>query len=98
MKTNMTILLCAVWLMAAVPALADARRDDQGGAREDVQNGKVMSLRQIEASILPRMSGMQYLGPEYDSTAQVYRLKFIDNGRVRFVDVDARTGKIIRQR
>jgi uncharacterized membrane protein YkoI len=25
-----------------------------------------------------------------------YRLKFIENGRVVFVDVDARSGKIIR--
>lgn len=91
-------ILLSACLMVAVPAAGNARRDDQGGAREDVQNGKVMSLRQIEISVLPRMAGMQYLGPEYDSTAQVYRLKFIDKGRVRFVDVDARTGKIIRQR
>jgi uncharacterized membrane protein YkoI len=40
---------------------------------------------------------MQYLGPEYDSFAQVYRLKFIDKDRVIFVDVDARSGEIIRQ-
>jgi hypothetical protein len=55
-------------------------------------------LREIEANIVPRMRGMQYLGPEYDSSAQVYRLKFIDRDRVIFVDVDARTGNVIRQR
>jgi uncharacterized membrane protein YkoI len=44
------------------------------------------------------MKGMEYLGPEYDPEARVYRLKFIDNGRVIFVDVDARTGAILRQR
>lgn len=98
MMTRIISLSLALSLAAALPVAADARRDDQGGAREDVQNGKVMSLRQIEASVLPRMSGMQYLGPEYDSAAQVYRLKFIDKGRVRFVDVDARTGRILRQR
>ncbi len=76
----------------------EARRDDQGNARQDVEEGKVKSLRQIEAAILPRMRGMQYLGPEYDSVAQVYRLKFIDKDRVIFVDVDAKTGDIIRQR
>ena len=47
---------------------------------------------------MPRMRGMQYLGPEYDSTAQVYRLKFIDGNRVIFVDVDGRTGSVLRQR
>jgi uncharacterized membrane protein YkoI len=41
---------------------------------------------------------MQYLGPEYDPSAQVYRLKFINKDRVIFVDVDARTGNILRQR
>ena len=60
--------------------------------------GKVKSLREIEANIVPRMRGMQYLGPEYDAVAQVYRLKFIDRDRVIFVDVDARTGNVIRQR
>ena len=43
------------------------------------------------------MQGMQYLGPEYDPAAVAYRLKFIRDGRVIFVDVDARSGEIIRQ-
>ncbi|HEX8056429.1 MAG TPA: PepSY domain-containing protein, partial [Novosphingobium sp.] len=37
------------------------------------------------------------LGPEYDPAAMVYRLKFIRQGRVVFVDVDARSGTIISQ-
>ena len=43
------------------------------------------------------MAGMQYIGPEYDPAAMTYRLKFIKNGKVYFVDVDARTGRIIGQ-
>jgi diketogulonate reductase-like aldo/keto reductase len=50
--------------------------------------------RQIEQRILPQMQGMQYLGPEYDPIAMAYRLKFIRDGKVHFVDVDARTGRI----
>jgi hypothetical protein len=38
---------------------------------------------------------MQYLGPEYDPAAMVYRLKFIREGHVMFVDVDARTGQVL---
>ena len=38
---------------------------------------------------------MQYLGPEYDPIAMAYRLKFIGKGRLYYVDVDARSGKII---
>lgn len=72
-------------------------RDDQGAARQQMKAGTVRSLRQIESQILPRMRGMEYLGPEYDSRAMAYRLKFIRKGRVVFIDVDARTGRIIRR-
>ena len=80
------------------PAAADPRRGEQNDARQDMRAGKVKSLREIEANIVPRMRGMQYLGPEYDPSAQVYRLKFIDRDRVIFVDVDGRTGSVLRQR
>ena len=43
------------------------------------------------------MRGAEYLGPAYDSTAMAYRLKFIRDGRVMYVDVDARTGKVLRR-
>lgn len=92
------MLMLAALTGLTLNAPAYARRDDQGGAREDVQKGQVKSLREIEAGVVPRMRGMQYLGPEYDSVAQVYRLKFIDRDRVIFVDVDARTGAVLRQR
>lgn len=84
--------------VAAVPADAVQRRDEQNGARQQMMAGKVKSLRTIENRVLPKMSGSQYLGPEYDPSAQVYRLKFIREGRVIFVDVDGRTGAILRQR
>lgn len=85
-------------LALLTPALADARRGEQDEARQDMRAGKVKSLREIEANIVPRMRGMQYLGPEYDSSAQVYRLKFIDGNRVIFVDIDGRNGNVLRQR
>ena len=59
--------------------------------------GNVRSLREIEQKILPMMPGTQYLGPEYDPAAMAYRLKFIRDGRVIFVDVDARSGEIRSQ-
>lgn len=80
------------------PVMADPRRGEQNEAREDMKAGKIKRLPEIEAIIVPRMRGMQYLGPEYDPVAQVYRLKFINRDRVIFVDVDARTGNVIRQR
>jgi len=79
------------------PALADPG-DAQGQVRRELRAGSVRPLRDIEQKVLPMMPGMQYLGPEYDPVAMAYRLKFIRDGRVVFVDVDARSGEIMRQR
>jgi uncharacterized membrane protein YkoI len=81
---------------AAVPAAAQEQsRSDQGEARREAQAGTQLSLREIERRILPQMRGSEYLGPAYDSTARAYRLKFIRDGRVTYIDVDARTGRVI---
>ncbi len=95
-KPLLLLLLAHVAVLA--PGNADARRGEQDEARQDMKAGKIKRLPEIEAIVVPRMRGMQYLGPEYDPAAQVYRLKFIDGNRVIFVDVDARTGSVIRQR
>ncbi|MET0252286.1 MAG: PepSY domain-containing protein [Novosphingobium sp.] len=86
-------------LLLALPltAYAAPRRDPQKDVRLDTQRGEVMTLREIERRVLPTMPGMQYLGPEYDPAAMAYRLKFIRDGRVVFVDVDARSGQILHQ-
>jgi hypothetical protein len=96
---NKAYLFSVIALAAVSVALpAEARRGEQDDARQDMAAGKVKPLREIEGSVVPRMRGMQYLGPEYDPTAQVYRLKFIDKNRVIFVDVDGKTGGVLRQR
>ncbi len=41
------------------------------------------------------MPGADYLGPELNGGT--YRLKFMQNGRVIWVDVDSQTGRIIRR-
>jgi len=86
----------AITSLMAVSAAAQSR-SDQGEARKEMKAGNVLSLREIERRVLPRMKGSQYLGPAYDSTARAYRLKFIRDGRVTFVDVDAATGRIINR-
>jgi hypothetical protein len=77
-----------------LPAQAD-QVSEQGQLRRERRAGTVRSTREIEQIVLPQMSGMQYLGPEYDAAAMAYRLKFIHDGKVVFVDVDARSGRII---
>lgn len=83
-------------LLFGAPVLAqDQARGDQGEARREAQAGNIMRSGEIEARILPMMRDAEYLGFAYDSTARAYRLKFIKDGRVTYVDVDARTGRII---
>ena len=86
-------------LSLALPVLPAAAEPGtvQGQVRKDMRAGAVRSLREIEQRVLPSMPGMEYLGPEYDPAALIYRLKFIRRGRVVFVDVDARSGNIISQ-
>lgn len=90
------ILAAALMAMPLVPLSAEPGRE-QGEVRKEMRAGNVRSLREIERQVLPTMQGMQYLGPEYDPAAKAYRLKFIRQGHVVFVDVDARSGAVINQ-
>lgn len=89
--------LFAALAAALAPPLADARPRDreQDAAFRARQEGRFMSLRAIEDRIVPRMRGADYLGPELDAGASRYRLKFIRDGRVIWIDVDARTGEML---
>ncbi len=72
-------------------------RSDQGEARKEMRAGNQLPLREIERRILPQMQDSQYLRAAYDAVAHAYRLKFIKDGRVTYIDVDARTGRIINR-
>jgi uncharacterized membrane protein YkoI len=87
--------LAVAGLAAPAAAGQEQSQSDQGEARREAKAGTQLSLREIERRILPQMQGSEYLGPAYDSTARAYRLKFIRDGRVTYVDVDARTGRVI---
>ena len=78
--------------LIASPALADRPRD-QDRAFEATRHGRSMPLPQIERRVMPFMGGADYLGPEF--MGQTYRLKFMRDGRVIWIDVDAATGRII---
>ena len=79
----------------AVPAAAQSR-SDQANAREEMKAGREMSPREIERRVIPQMRGHDYLSFEYDGASSAYRLKFIKEGQVVWVDVDARTARILR--
>lgn len=76
------------------PVTAQAR-NDQERAREEMRAGRVMSSQEIERRVIPQVKG-EYLGFEYNGIASVYRLKFIRDGQVIWIDVDARTARVMR--
>ena len=101
MTMTRTIFLPAMLSLglATAPGFAGVpkSRGDQDSAYAARQKGEVRSLREIEGRVVPRMPGSDYLGPEFDPRSGVYRLKFMRNGSVIWVDVDGRTGAVIGQ-
>lgn len=107
MKTLLAPVLVALALVATpAPALAQSNTA-QEAARRDTQSGKALPLRQIEAIVFRTLGAplcsnarndgncFEYLGPAYDPGAMAYRLKFMRASRVTFVDIDARTGRVL---
>ena len=92
MKTILSAALGAG--LIASPALADPPRD-QDRAFEATKEGRSMPLPKIERRVMPFMDGADYLGPEFNG--RTYRLKFMREGHVIWIDVDAATGRIIRK-
>jgi hypothetical protein len=78
-----------------VPVQPRAQSRDQDRAFEATKQGRSMPLPNIERRVMPFMGGADYLGPELNGDS--YRLKFMRDGRVIWVDVDAATGRIIRR-
>ena len=91
-----TLLLAAALAagLTSAPALADPPRDSEKAFRA-TREGRSMPLPQLERRVLPFMGGADYLGPELNGGT--YRMKFIRNGRVIWVDVDPQTGRILRR-
>src|SRR5436190_22953166 len=91
--------------LSSAPALADPARGPRAGqpappmreqqrAFEATREGRSMPLPQLERRVMPMMGGADYLGPEMNG--DTYRFKFMQNGRVIWVDVDGQ-GRVIRR-
>lgn len=102
MRKQIALLAAAAMVAGGIAAPAVAQRgrgpaqDAQMSARQQMQAGREMTPREIEQRIVPQMRGSDYLGFEYDPGAGAYRLKFLKDGQVTWVDADARTGRVLR--
>jgi hypothetical protein len=100
------LFAAAAGSLTSAPALADRPRDrgprmdvpapvrEQERAFDATRQGRSMPLPQLERRVMPMMGGADYLGPELNG--DTYRFKFMQNGRVIWVDVDGQ-GRVIRR-
>ncbi|WP_420853300.1 hypothetical protein [Sphingobium estronivorans] len=92
--------LTALGAMAAVfatnpAAYANSQRDEQDAARRAMLDGQVMPFSVIKRRVDAAMGGATYLGSEFNPSSNRYRLKYVKDGKVVWVDADGRTGDII---
>ncbi|WP_243453685.1 PepSY domain-containing protein [Sandaracinobacteroides saxicola] len=95
-------LLAAGLLAVAVVSLpADAQRfardvSDQSAASSARQRGDLKPLDQLLPAAQAAGRG-EYLGVDFDQDSNTYRFKFMrPNGSVVAVDMDGRTGRVLR--
>ncbi len=96
------IMVAAVVIITA--PYSDARRTYQEKARQQMKSGQLMPYAEIERNVRKRMKNMDYLGSQFNARNSTYRFKFLSRDRasqktrVIFVDVDAKSGEILRTR
>ena len=90
------VLLCLpLFFVGLSAAEAGPRRPpDQYQARAAMREG-ARPLRDIQQQWQNGMRGYDYLGSDYDAGSGSYRLKFMRDGSVSWIDVDSRTGREI---
>ena len=87
--------MAAIAAMAAVPSSAEAgQRGEQDAARRAMLDGQTMPFSLIKWRVDAAMGGATYLGAEFNPSSNRYRLKYVKDGKVVWVDADGRTGDI----
>ncbi len=93
-------LMASLLFAGTAPVLAQqSRGDEQSSLRDNTRSGAIMSLQQIKANIVPAMErrGAKFIGAEFDGPTMRYRLKFVRQSSVIWIDVDGRSGAVVAQ-
>ena len=88
----MMLIVVAGSATGAAPVVAGVEND----VRELVMSGEIMPFEAIRSRVMSQVSG-DYIGAEFDAGTRTYRFRFLVNGSVINVDVDARTGQRVRK-
>jgi hypothetical protein len=66
---------------------------EQDNVYRATHQGRILSFPEIRARI--NVPGAEFIGLEFDG--RIYRLKYMREGEVIWIDVDAETGRIVRR-
>jgi len=95
-------IFAALALGVALPAVDAAATQgssraprEQDNAYRATQQGRIMSLPEVRARV--HVPNAQYIGAEMVGPT-VYRLKYMRGADVIWIDIDARTGRIVSRR
>nr|WP_310522162.1 hypothetical protein [Polymorphobacter sp.] len=94
MRKRFSSLLFGVAALALLVSPAVAGVEDE--VHRLVQAGEIMPFETIRSRVVSQTRG-DYMGADIDLATRVYRFRFLVNGNVINVDVDARTGQRARR-
>lgn len=86
--------LLVIGAVAPPDVMARGPKDEQDAARRAMLEGRVMPFSVIKRRLEREMGDATYVGSEFHPKSNRYRLKYVRDGRVVWVDVDGRTGEI----
>ena len=92
------LVLFAAAGLAATPTLAHAQsglqRNEQNGAYRAMQQGQTLPFTEIRRRVSITVPNAQFIGVEIIG-GMIYRLKYMRGAEVIWIDVDARTGRVV---
>lgn len=91
MLLRFPVFLCLALVLAS-PVAAGVENE----VRDLVMAGEIMPFETIRNRVVSQIRG-DYVGADFDAGTRTYRFRFLVNGNVINVDVDARTGQRIRR-
>lgn len=89
---NLLFFLSGLALLTAAPAFAGPN-----DVHNMVRAGEIMPLEPIQRRVMQENRG-EYVGVQFDQSSRTYRFRFLKDGNLINVDVDARTGAPVRRR
>ena len=94
-KSLITGLVAVAATLVMTPAGHASQRGEQDAARRAMLDGQTMPFSLIKRRVDAAMGGSTYLGAEFNPSSNRYRLKYVKDGKVVWVDADGRTGDIM---